>query len=82
MKRLLPSEYERTCEDCGYMWRLNRQLAKFQARGRIPLLARGRSHRPARIASSARRQGSLIAEINRCAKCGGKRFTQKPLPDA
>jgi hypothetical protein len=53
MKKIRPAEYERKCEDCGYIWVLNRHQAKFRARGRIPLLAR-RGHGAARITAGAR----------------------------
>jgi predicted RNA-binding Zn-ribbon protein involved in translation (DUF1610 family) len=75
------SEYERTCDECSYAWR----VPGFAGRRKTPIA--GYSVAPGRTAynvpaSSPEVGGSLAisqadAAYARCPKCGADRFTQR-----
>ena len=86
--RWLAREYERTCADCGYSWRVPRQLA---GRRVIPIPGatsgmRARGVRQAFIEGPApvdREAGLQLAEeaaaFRVCQECGSVRYTQHPV---
>ena len=89
---LFAREYERTCAECGYTWRVPRSIARRGIRG---LAGLGMSGLDAAAATRASRsspngRGDLDAAIEAraelmegyrvCAKCGADDFTQRPVP--
>jgi hypothetical protein len=81
---LFPRGYERTCQSCGYVWRLSRNQAKFRPRrptairprlGTVPMSAVHASE------SSFAEQLQLSDQFRHCAACGSRNFSQRPLPD-
>lgn len=77
------SEYERTCTDCGYTWRVPRQFAR---KGIVPIYGatsgvRGLANSTA--AGADLQAGMAIAEqaatFRVCGECGSERFSQRPV---
>jgi hypothetical protein len=82
---LFAREWERTCSECGYTWRVPRSIARRGIRGMSAMTVRGATAGPAHDASNV---GGLSADIEAradqmegfrvCAKCGADHFTQHP----
>ena len=78
-------EWERTCSECGYAWRVPRSIARRGIRGMSAWTVRGATVGPK---NDARNVGALSADIEAraelmegfrvCAKCGADHFTQRP----
>ena len=77
-------EWERTCAECGYTWRVPRSIARggmsgMTGRGSL----RGAWSNP-RILSDFNSGIEARAEqkegFRTCAKCGADDFTQRPVP--
>lgn len=88
--RLFAREYERTCRECGYTWRVSRAAARGGKRA-ISVAARSgvirsASSRPgmagvSNFSNSAVGTAAEAMEAFRtCAKCGVDDFTQRPAP--
>lgn len=85
--RFFASEYERTCRECGYTWRVPRSIARRGIRGMSAMTVRGATTGPMHDTSNV---GALSADIEAraeqmegfqvCAKCGADDFTQRPVP--
>jgi hypothetical protein len=77
-------EWERTCSECGYSWRVPRAIARRGIRGMSAMTVWGATVGPARDTSNS---GALSASIGAraelmegfrvCAKCGVDHFTQR-----
>ena len=84
--RLFAREWERTCAECGYTWRVPRSIARRGIRGMSAMSVFGASAGPLH---DTRNAGGLSANIGAraelmegfrvCAKCGADDFTQSPL---
>ena len=82
---LFAREWERTCSECGYTWRVPRSIARRGIRGMSAMTVRGATAGPAHDTSNV---GALSADIEAraelmegfqvCAKCGADDFTQRP----
>lgn len=80
--------YERTCSACGYRWTVPRWQLKVK-RIRVRLgpanLGQGNLQSPAmdeaiEAADEARdAQRDRIEQLGRCAKCGSKQFSERPV---
>jgi hypothetical protein len=89
---LFAREWERTCTECGYTWRVPRSIARRGIRGLSGMGMSGIGMGTSIRASRSNPQGfsELNAEIEAraeqmeafrvCAKCGGDDFTQRPVP--
>jgi hypothetical protein len=67
--------YQRTCRDCGYRWTVTR--AQKQISVRQPVF-RQRGVENAREALVETRE-RLIDPLRECARCGGIRFSERPV---
>jgi hypothetical protein len=89
---LFAREWERTCSECGYTWRVPRSIARGGVRGPSGM---GMSGVGARGSSQAVRsnprslsdlnagieaRAELMEGLRVCAKCGADDFTQRPVP--
>ena len=82
------NEYERTCADCGYAWRVPRSAMHKPISG-FGLAPRGRpvtlggldpvvaDSEPEIVASEA--IGEVAAAYAVCPKCGSDQYTQRPV---
>jgi len=89
--RLFAREWERTCAECGYSWRVPRAIARGGIRGMSarslgsagPRLNPGSFATPGSF-TDARRGIETRAEqmdaFRICAKCSADDFTQRPAP--
>jgi hypothetical protein len=75
-----PREYDRTCADCGYTWRVPRQFARSHV-----LSIYGATSGAVGLAGPADAQlqaGRALVEraeaLRTCAKCGSEHYTQRP----
>jgi predicted nucleic-acid-binding Zn-ribbon protein len=82
-------EYERTCAECGYSWRVPRSIARRGTRT-SPGFRLTRTTQPGSIGQPgqndlARLQANIISRAEQmeafriCAKCGIENFTQRPV---
>jgi hypothetical protein len=79
-------EWERTCAECGYTWRLPRSIARRGIRGVSAMSVRGSA---VGAPSSPRGNADFIASVAAraeamegfriCATCGVDNFTQRPV---
>jgi hypothetical protein len=89
---LFAREYERTCSECGYTWRVPRSIAKRGVRGVSGTGMSGiGAARTAQAAASVpggyndlsadvEARAELMEGYRVCAKCGADDFTQRPAP--
>ena len=87
--RFFASEYERTCRECGYTWRVPRSIARRGIRGMSAMTVRGATRGPGPMYTTSN-VDALKADIEAraeqmeglrvCAKCGADDFTQRPVP--
>jgi len=86
--RFFASEYERTCRECGYTWRVPRSIARRGIRGMSAMTVRGATadlpfttpvtSTPLKADIEARAE--QMEGLRVCAKCGADDFTQRPVP--
>ena len=69
--------YQRTCRDCGYRWTVTRGQANQRPSAGIST-TRGENAREALVETRER----LIDPLRECAKCGGIRFSERPITKA
>jgi predicted nucleic-acid-binding Zn-ribbon protein len=84
---LFAREWERTCSECGYTWRVPRSIARRGIRGMSAMTVRGATATPGPMNDTSN-LGALSADIEAraelmegfrvCAKCGADNFTQRP----
>ena len=81
-------EWERTCLECGYTWRVPRSIARRGIRGMSAMSTGGAfaGAGPGRISSNAdavragiAARADLMEGFQTCAKCGVDHFTQHPV---
>jgi len=80
----LARQFERTCSDCGYSWRVAREFAR---KGIIPIQGATSGIRGGRAAArpeaTGLRAGRALAErverLRICPKCGAKAYVQRPV---
>ncbi len=79
-------EWERTCGECGYAWRVPRSIARRGIRGMSAMSAMGatRGAWASNSSLSGMRSGiagraELMEQFRICAKCGVDNFTQRPV---
>jgi len=78
-----PQDYQRTCTECGYIWRVPRWAARRRVRS-VSMISvasrttidRGELARKVESASASNRQADTF---QRCPKCGADHFTQRAL---
>ncbi len=78
-------EWERTCNECGYTWRVPRAIARRGIRGGSAMLVAGatRGAWASNSSMGSMRSGiaaraELMEQFRICAKCGVDSFTQRP----
>lgn len=86
---LFAREYERTCQDCGYSWRVPRSIARREIRGIAAVDVMGATseggfgHPGGPGLSDLKRGIAARAETMEgyriCAKCGADKFSQRPV---
>jgi predicted nucleic-acid-binding Zn-ribbon protein len=82
-------EWERTCLECGYTWRVPRSIARRGIRGmssmsmRSALAGPGPGHASSNAAGAVRdgiaARADQMEGFQICAKCGADHFTQHPV---
>ena len=82
---LFAREWERTCSECGYTWRVPRSIARRGIRGmscddRAGETAGGRRNPRAfgALHADIEARADLMEGFRVCAKCGADDFTQRP----
>jgi hypothetical protein len=83
---LFAREYERTCQECGYSWRLPRAIARRRIRGISAIGVMGATRERGfgqsgltNLQSSIGARAELMEGYRICAKCGVDNFTQHPV---
>jgi hypothetical protein len=78
-------EWERTCSECGYTWRVPRSIARRGIRGMSAISMRGSVAGPRRgnsvgaMRSGIAARADLMEGFQICARCGVDHFTQRPV---
>jgi predicted nucleic-acid-binding Zn-ribbon protein len=76
-------QYERTCADCGYSWRVPREFARKRVLSVYGATSgiRGRGSGPA--AKADLQAGYAVAEraasFRTCPKCSSEQYSQRPV---
>ena len=78
-------EWERTCRECGYTWRVPRSIARRGIRGMSAMSAMGATRGAwasnsslGGMRSEIAGRAELMEQFRICAKCGVDDFTQRP----
>jgi hypothetical protein len=87
--RLRAAEYERTCTECGYTWRVPRAIARRGIHGMSAMTFVGATRERGFGQAGGRGLNSLAGDIAAraetmegfriCSKCGIDKFTQLPV---
>jgi len=79
-------EWERTCTECGYTWRVPRSIARRGIRGMSAMTvlgsAAGARRSPAgnvELRSGLAARTETMEAFRICARCGVDHFTQRPV---
>ena len=82
---LFAREWERTCSECGYTWRVPRSIARRGIRGMSAMTVRGATagpmhdtHNVSGLSADIEARAELMEGYRVCAKCGADDFTQRP----
>lgn len=78
----LPQQYERTCEDCGQVWRVTRAVAHPRMQGLPMTGSRGPDSAAARAEAIAEANAKLAeraAATRRCPKCESDHYKQRAI---
>jgi len=84
--RFFASEYQRTCRECGYTWRVPRSIARRGIRGMSAMTVRGATRGPMYTCNVHALKADIEARAEQmegfrvCAKCGADDFAQRPVP--
>jgi predicted nucleic-acid-binding Zn-ribbon protein len=77
-------EWERTCAECGYTWRVPRSIARGGMSGTTERgMFRGAGSSPrilGEINAGIEARAEQKEAFRICAKCGADDFTQRPVP--
>ncbi len=80
-------EWERTCAECGYTWRVPRSIARRGIRGMSAMTAGGmvrggrrNPHGFSDFTAEVQARAEQMEAFRVCAKCGADDFTQRPVP--
>ena len=78
-------EYERTCADCGWTWRVPRQLARRRVKSISGFGVTSHGGQTAADRAELRVEvqsnmavGAQAEAFRACPKCGSERYTQRP----
>jgi predicted nucleic-acid-binding Zn-ribbon protein len=78
-------EWEHTCSECGYTWRVPRSIARRGIRGMSAMTVRGATAGPIRdthnvsgLSAGIEARADLMEGYRVCTKCGADNFTQRP----
>jgi len=77
-------QYERTCADCGYCWRVPRQLARHVNPPRLSHTGGGRGvpgigYVDAHDAQAFDKRAEESEAYRTCAKCSSHHYSQRPV---
>jgi hypothetical protein len=75
-------QWERTCAECGYTWRVPRSIARGAIRGSMGGNARAAKMSPrygGDYRAGVEARADLMEGFRTCAKCGADDFTQRPV---
>ncbi len=79
-------EWERTCTECGYSWRVPRSIARRGIRGISAITARGTTAGPRmapyggnNLRGGIAARAEVMEGFQICARCGVDHFTQRPV---
>jgi predicted nucleic-acid-binding Zn-ribbon protein len=84
---LFAREWERTCSECGYTWRVSLSIARRGIRGMSAMTVRGATAGPMHdtnrgsvgaLSADIEARAELMEGYGVCAKCGADNFTQRP----
>jgi predicted nucleic-acid-binding Zn-ribbon protein len=77
---LFAREWERTCSECGYTWRVPRSIARRGIRGMSAMTVRGATAggNVGGLSAAIEARAELMEGFRVCAKCGADDFTQRP----
>jgi len=78
----LAKEYERTCDDCGHVWRVTKAIAHPHMQGLPMTGSRGRDSAAARAEAVAEANAKLAeraAAARRCPKCESDHYKQRTI---
>jgi len=84
--RFFAREWERTCAECGYTWRVPRSIARRGIRGMSGaergMVRGGRRnlHGFSDFTAVIQARADQMEAFRICAKCGADDFTQRPAP--
>jgi hypothetical protein len=83
---LFAREWERTCAECGYTWRVPRSIARRGIRGISAMTALGMISAGRRnprgfsdFTAGIEARAEQMEGFRTCAKCGADDFTQRPV---
>ena len=77
----LTREYERTCDACGYVWRVPKGIAHPHMQG-VPMTRRGSGGVAARVEEVAEANAELAeraAAFRRCPRCESDQYKQRSI---
>jgi predicted nucleic-acid-binding Zn-ribbon protein len=72
------AEYERTCRECGYSWRLPRSLARYGIPGMFTTRG-GACGTNFRLNSWQANSNTAVRSLGLCAQCGVTNYEQRPV---
>jgi hypothetical protein len=89
MMGLRAAEYERTCTECGYTWRVPRSIARRGIRGMSAMTFMGAARENSfgqpggpglgSLSSGIAARAETMEGFRICSKCGIDKFTQRPV---
>jgi hypothetical protein len=81
----LAKEYERTCDDCGHVWRVTKAIAHPHMQG-LPMAAGGRrvgsdtaAARAEAVAAANAKRAERAAASRRCPRCESGHYKQRAI---
>jgi len=73
----LTREYDRTCDDCGYVWRVPKGIAHPHVQG-LPM-TRGAESRVNEVVEANVELAERAAAFRRCPKCESDHYKQRSI---